>query len=213
MADFQELLQKVSRKQGALRNKLFGSPIGGKKVFGIGLNKTGTSTLGACFSTLGFRHLYDVHRLTQYYFDGDLESIFKVIEGHDSFEDWPIPLIYKELYERFGEEALFVLTLRKTPEVWLNSLSRHAKRINHEGARNIRKNIYGYESPDGHEAEHLKIYDAHTASVIEFFEQKGARDQLLVICWENGDDWTQLCDFFGVSKPWVSFPHVNKGGK
>lgn len=210
MPSLEEYLQKIGRKQGALRRAVRGSPIGKTKVFGIGLNKTGTSTLGACFRTLGFRHLYDVQQLTKFYFNKDFDSIYDVMEGYDSFEDWPIPLMYEELFERYGKDAKFILTMRKTPEVWVKSLSKHAKRINFEGARNIRRNIYGFEAPDGHEAEHIAFYEKHNREVVKFFEDRGALDQLLVVCWEDGHGWDELCGFFGISKPWYSFPHINK---
>lgn len=212
MPDVSELLQKISRKQGLVRNKLLGSPLGKKKVFGIGLNKTGTSTLGACLRTLGFNHLYDVQRLSKFHFDGDHASLFNIVDQYDSFEDWPIPLIYKELNDRYGDDALFILTERITPEAWVNSLSRHAKRINFEGARALRTKIYGYEGPDGHEDEHIAFYNRHNAEVVDYFKERGEQDRLVTLCWEKGDDWDTLCGFLGVKKPWVKFPHVNKGG-
>lgn len=213
MITFEEALQKLGRKQGALRRRILGAPLGETKIFGIGLNKTGTSTLGACFRTLGFRHLYDVQRLSRFYFNEDYDSIYDVMTGYDSFEDWPIPLMYQQLHERYGSQAKFILTKRKTPDVWVKSLSKHAKRINFEGARNLRRNIYGYEAPDGHEAEHIDFYENHNRSVVEYFAQQNASDQLLTVCWEDGDGWDELCGFLGLPKPWYAFPHVNKAPK
>ena len=57
------------------------------KVFGIGLNKTGTSTLGACLTTLGYRHrsysLRQVQRLRTQQWDALLADY----AAADSFDD------------------------------------------------------------------------------------------------------------------------------
>ena len=86
------------------------------KVFGIGLNRTGTSTLGACFNHFGFNHLSLDRNSFENYKKQDFHSIYNRIEKFDSFEDWPWPLIYKEIDKRFPDSK-FILTLRKTPEI------------------------------------------------------------------------------------------------
>src|SRR5579859_2611094 len=100
------------------------------KIFGIGLNKTGTTTLGACLTRLGYRHGSCRRDLLIAYREGRLDEIFAETDRLDSFEDWPYPLIYRELFFRYGEGAKFILTRRATPRIWLRSLMRHALRTN-----------------------------------------------------------------------------------
>lgn len=60
---------------------------GRPKVFGIGLNKTGTTTLAACLKILGYdRHCGYSHDLLEQYRSGKLELIFATLDVHDSFE-------------------------------------------------------------------------------------------------------------------------------
>ena len=71
------------------------------KVFGIGLNKTGTTTLASCLIELGYRHMSVRRDLLVGWFNGNLEPLFQVCDEYDSFEDWPYPLAYKELFYRY----------------------------------------------------------------------------------------------------------------
>ena len=69
------------------------------KVFGIGLNKTGTKTLGVCLNQLGYKHKSVDKHAFEIYKQGDLNSLFEIIDEYNSFEDWPWPPIYKEAYK------------------------------------------------------------------------------------------------------------------
>lgn len=56
------------------------------KVFGIGLNKTGTTSLAACLEILGYRRHMSCNRdLLAGYRRGDLEPLFAAADAHDSF--------------------------------------------------------------------------------------------------------------------------------
>ena len=77
------------------------------KVIGIGLNKTGTTTLAKGLHVLGYqKHVSVRGDLLAKYKNGDLEEIFEVVEENESFEDWPWPLMYKELFSGSGEEPV-----------------------------------------------------------------------------------------------------------
>ncbi len=163
------------------------------KIFGVGLNKTGTTTLGSCFSSLGFRHLSVRRDLVWAWRDGDLEKIFTAIDGHDSFEDWPYPLIYRELAGRYPD-AKFILTVRSSPEIWLESITSHAMRIKANGE--VRKLIYGAAYPQNAPERYLAFYKRHNSDVPAFLG-----DRVRQLCWETGDGWSELCSFIGVPQP------------
>jgi hypothetical protein len=181
------------------------------KLFGIGLNKTGTTTLGECARILGYRHVACRRDLLIRLRQGSLEELLAVADAHDAFEDWPWPLVYKELFRRYGDRARYVLTVRRTPEAWLRSLKNHALLTLPE--EHCRLLAYGYAYPHGFEAEHLAIYARHNAEVVAFFASEGASHLLATLCWEEGHGWAELCRLLGRSVPDVPFPHANRTRK
>ena len=178
------------------------------KIFGIGLNKTGTTSLKQAFVQLGFRHLDRKPRLFKHWKKREFEQIFDWIEDYETFEDWPWPLMVPELLERYPD-AKFILTRRTDARTWVESLKRQAEKTNPDN--NPRKVIYGHSYPHGHEAAHIAFYEKHLEKVRAFFANKPA--QLSEFCWEEGDSWPDICAFLGVDQPRKPFPHANKSKK
>jgi len=178
------------------------------KIFGIGLNKTGTTTLGRCAKILGYRYTEcDRGLLEDVILRNDFTRIRQTVERFDLFEDWPWPLIYKDL-DRMYPGSRFILTTRKNENVWLDSLKSHSMRTS--PLQHCRKLAYGYNFPHGHEQEHLELYRRHNDNVRAYFKDRD-RD-FLEICWENGDGFEKLCKFLGREVPAVPLPHANKKG-
>ncbi|MGW8159184.1 sulfotransferase family protein [Desulfoprunum sp.] len=176
------------------------------KIFGIGLNKTGTTTLGRCGKILGYRYTEcDRGLLEDVVLRNDFARIGQTVERFDLFEDWPWPLIYKDL-DRMYPGSRFILTIRKNENVWLDSLKSHSLRT--PPLQHCRKLAYGYNFPHGHEQEHLELYRRHNDNVRAYFKDRD-RD-FLEICWENGDGFEKLCNFLGREVPAVPLPHANK---
>lgn len=174
-----------------------------RKVFGVGLNKTGTTTLGICMKTFGYKHLSHSEELTRLYSEGKLEELMNVARSYDSFEDWPWPLMYKELAVEFPD-AKFVLTMRSSDLVWLKSLTIHSYKL--PPKENYHELVYGYKYPLGHRQYHLDFYNKHNADVIEYFRDQPGR--LLVVSWNEKSRWDELCSFLDEATPEVPFPHV-----
>ncbi|PSQ96749.1 MAG: hypothetical protein BRD55_05595 [Bacteroidetes bacterium SW_9_63_38] len=174
------------------------------KVFGIGLNKTGTTTLARCFRILGFCHTSCDLELTRAYQRGHLRPLFDHAGQFDSFEDWPWPLVYEEMDRRY-ENTKFILTQRSDAEAWYDSLKRHALRT---GPTEYREIVYGHSMPFGKREEHLRMYHRHNEAVQNYFSDRP--EDLLVACWEK-DGWEKLCSFLSKDVPTKAFPHANKG--
>jgi hypothetical protein len=174
------------------------------KVFGVGLNKTGTKSLAASLERFGSCGCnYDL-ALTRAVMEGRMAPVWRTVRRYDCFEDWPWPLIYRELDQRYPGSK-FILTIRLSSEIWMKSLMKHAERI---GPTEFRKLVYGYEMPHGHEEEHIRFYEEHNRAVRNYFRERP--DQFLEVCWEKGDGWPEICSFLGV--PLVTdepFPHLN----
>ncbi|MGQ3136707.1 sulfotransferase family protein [Phenylobacterium sp.] len=176
------------------------------KVFCVGLGKTGTSTFGAAMKMLGYRHYCRPRLLLKMGPGRDLALARDVLERHDSFDDFPWPLVFRELDAAYPD-AKFVLTVRKDSQTWLRSLVSHAQRT---GANAMKKAAYGHRTPIGAEDAHVAFYEAHNAAVIDHFSDRPGK--LLTVCWEQGDGWRELCEHLGVQPPAEApFPMANAG--
>lgn len=177
------------------------------KVFGIGLSKTGTTSLGVALSQLGFYHLHgpDVNSIG-YWQKEDWKKLRERIEAYDSFEDWPWGLLYEKIDEWFPDSK-FILTKRSSPEVWFES-SVEFRKV--KGPSPLRKSIFGFSQPlPKNKGPHIMFYKSHLNEVRKYFHDKP--NKLLEVCWEEGDGWKELCDFLEVKTiPNKLFPHKNR---
>lgn len=176
------------------------------KVVGVGLNKTGTKTLAHYLEGWGLRHrTFDLPSF-HLYRNGEIARLLDEMADWDSFEDWPWPLIYREIDERYPD-ARFVLTVRESPEVWYRSLCRMAVRIG--PLADFEQYIYGHAMPQGHRDEHLAFYRAHNQAVADHFRQRPGK--LLTICWKDPEAPERLAAFLGRELPKAPPVHVNRG--
>lgn len=179
------------------------------KVFGIGWAKTGTTSLGSAFKVLGFDHRSQDLGLVKHVREGDLSRIIDVARSKESFEDWPWIILYRELDEAFPDSR-FVLTTRK-PERWLRS---YRNMLAGQGRTSkelieIRRTLYGLPFPDVPDSQLLERFLGHNAEVMRYFHNR--RENLLIVDWEKGDGWAELCGFLGRNIPDEPFPHANRG--
>lgn len=179
------------------------------KIFGVGLNKTGTTSLGNALEVLGYKnHISCNWPLTKLWSENNISPILEEAEKYNNFEDWPWPLLYKELYEAF-EDAKFILTTRSSADEWYTSLCNHALRT---GPTEYRKKIFGHYMPYDYKDHHINFYNKHNEDVINFFN-KHAPEKLLVINFKDGHNWEKLCDFLNVEIPETAFPFLNRDNK
>lgn len=192
-----------------LRALLAGPRTPRPKVFGLGLSKTGTKSLGAALTMLGFRNKsYDSELLTAWS-TGNKMRLFEVIGRYDSFEDWPFPLAFREIMDRFGDSSRYVLTVRKEPKIWLESLKTHALRSPPKNRR-FRQMAYGHDYPQGAEEEHLSYYERHNAEVRLEIKRRNLSHVFAELCWERGDGWPQICRLIESEPPNRPFPYANR---
>ena len=185
-------------------------PVRKSKIIGIGLPKTGTTSLGYCFRRLGFKHRsYDMD-LAVNVKRNNLAPVLEEAEKYEAFEDWPWFAIYRELDQRFPKSK-FILTLRKDTETYVTSLKAHHER---EGIR--RKDfvkphwwneVQGVEPSEWDYEKSAQRYERHNREVLEYFADRIDKD-LLVVCWEKGDSWAKLCAFLNKRQPNEPFPHL-----
>ena len=168
------------------------------KIFGIGLPKTGSSSLKHALWELGFKKggVYLMDDPDAEVFVGDYNCL-------------PMGK-YKSLDEKYPD-ARFILTARQTPETWYTSVERWAEKYkDHEGLRKQRKSMYGYEMPV--REPFIRMYEDHLDNVWDYFANKYPEDwetKLLQVSWDSGDGWLTLCQFLGAPVPEKDFPHKN----
>lgn len=147
--------------------------------------------------------------LHERWFAGDLEALFAVTDAYDCVEDWPFLAAYRELMDRYGASARYVLTLRSNPDIWLDSLIAHAERISPEHEVH-RRMAFGYGNPKEHRSEYLSYYDRHNAGVRAAIAERGLEYCFAELSWEKGDGWNALCKLIGREPPDRPFPHCNQ---
>lgn len=175
------------------------------KVIGVGLNKTGTKTLMKYLKGMGLRHhSYDLECFKAYQI-GNWDYLFGLMEHYDSFEDWPWPLMYKEIDQRFPD-AVFILTVRKNADTWYKSLCKMAVRMG--PLTDFEKHIYGYSMPHGRKQEHIDIYNRHNREVEAYFKDRPGK--LLKVCWGEGDSAEEVARFLNKEVPELAQVHSNK---
>ena len=79
-------------------------PVRSTKVVGIGLPKTGTTSLGYCLRRLGYKHrTYDMH-LAAKVKTNQVPEVMREAEKYESFEDWPWFMLYREFDQKFPRQ-------------------------------------------------------------------------------------------------------------
>jgi sulfotransferase family protein len=178
------------------------------KVFGIGLPKTGTTSLGYCFRRFGFKHrTFDMDLAVQVK-RNQLEPVLQEAAKFETFEDWPWFAIYRELDQRFPDSK-FILTVRKDTATYVASLKGHHERqgIRKEGFVKPHwwDEVQGMEPGAWDYEKSARRYERHNREVLEYFADRVNKD-LLVVCWEQGDGWTELSRFLNKRQPDEPFP-------
>ncbi len=184
--------------------------VAGEKVFCIGLGRTGTTTFGECMGRLGRRHLgwsrgdgglrRDLGLLAMI----DYDAFTRFIDLFESADDYPIPLLYRQLADTYPT-ARFVLTTRLSAARWADSIIKefNRKKMNEGDNTWYEGDLY---APD-RRTRLVVRYDKHLDEVRQFF---AGSNRFLEVCWEQGDGWEKICRFLGCSAPPGLFPHVNQ---
>lgn len=166
------------------------------KIFGIGLSKTGTTSLAKALELLGFRVDHRggafVHRTPAElaHLDGATDEL---------------ATSYRLLDERYPG-AKFILTIRAS-ESWLKSCSHHFRQPLEPGTWGTQQIEALYGTTVFDREKFLAGYARHRREVEEYFRHRP--HDLLVIDVSAGEGWGRLCPFLGRPIPAESFPKEN----
>lgn len=183
------------------------------RIFGIGMHKTGTTTLHHALQILGYDSFHwGTGEAPIIWQEMTQEGRSKKLEQWYALSDLPIPLLYKQLdYAYPGSK--FILTLRDEAD-WLKSVE---KLWDHKSnptrwlwdvypfTNRIHRELYGQKHFD--KEVMLARYRRHNAEVMEYFRNRS--EDLLVMNIDTRLGWSWLCDFLRVEHPDVPYPNSN----
>jgi hypothetical protein len=182
-----------------MRRLKYGKPT--HKVFCVGLQKTGTTSLQYALSLLGYR-------VAGYMSSRELggpttmqDRAFRLLPQFDAFADNPWPLYFKE-FDSMLPGSKFILTSRE-PEKWYESLCKHF------GDKSIPTHewIYGAPTPIGNKALYMDKLMEHQEEVRSYFYRRDT--DFIEFDVTRGDGWDKLARFLGKKAPTGSFPQLN----
>lgn len=166
------------------------------KIFGIGLPKTGQTSLVAAMRILDYKTCSYPYNKSQ-------------IEENDFSLDLPVLVNYKKLDKKYPNSK-FIFTVRDY-DSWLKSIRNHYRR--YPASKRYLAQLYFRLKFWGTEHFNKRLmtekYYQHIKDVYNYFE--GREDQLLIINICEREGWKKLCPFLNkkiVKKP---FPKVNVG--
>jgi hypothetical protein len=199
------------------RNFDFSAPIELKpvptRIFGIGMHKTGTTSLHTALVILGFdsAHWKSARWAKRIWQEMSNGGSSRTLERSYALCDLPIPLMYQELDEVYPGSK-FILTVRDEVK-WIESVRNHwdheknpfrAKWNDDPFTHKAHKLLYGQK---GFDAElFLNRYRRHNAEVFDYFERRGRMDDLCILDMGTENAWPELCRFLGKPLPDVPYP-------
>ncbi len=185
------------------------------RIFGIGMQRTGTTSLHEAFRTLGYdaAHWKSAEWAQMIWREINRWGRSRTLEQEYALCDNPIPILYKELDKAYPGSK-FVLTVRNEDD-WIKSVAtfwtyegnRHRWTWDEDGfSHKMHGIIYGTTEFD--EQIFRERYRKHNHDVMKYFHGRSDLGKLEI---EKATSISGLCRFLGapiVNKP---FPHANRG--
>lgn len=180
------------------------------KVFGLGLSRTGTTSLGAALNQLCINTIHYPHDAVTQRELGMSSGVLSILNKYQGIVDISVVPFYRQL-DRAYPGSKFILTVRDVAG-WLRSIGNHfAKQAEvwpslDPQFRAFTSFIVGlvYGSMKFDAARFQNVYEEHLADVRHYFRCRP--DDLLVLNITEGDAWEQLCPFLNVPAPEEAFP-------
>ena len=196
------------------------NPNSEKKIFCIGLSRTGTKSLTVALYILGYNIIHypsDEATLNEL-IAGNFN--FSVLEDYDGISDITVSPYYAQLYKLFPNSK-FILTVRNK-EDWLGSFEKHwsdrppfddptQNPTYMKVRRLLRASVYG--SYKFNRDRMAYVYDLHKKNVLDFFKNKPG--SLLVLNIFKKKAWKKLCKFLDEPrlKSFQDFPNIKTNEK
>jgi len=206
--------------------------MGKQKIFVIGINKTGTTSLNKALVDLGIvvASEREAKSLFTSWRDRDFDPIVKFCKRAQAFQDSPFSFPYTYIIlDQAYPDSKFILTIRDNDEQWYQSITRfHSKlwgdnngappskeqlqeAVNSYKGRpwDVNRALFNTPEFDPYKKEILlDFYNSHNKSVIEYF--KVSPDKLLVLNLSDKKSYQKFIEFIGEDSLYSDFPWENK---
>lgn len=183
------------------------------RIFGIGMQRTGTTSLHEAFKMLGFDsgHWKSGEWARAIWWEMNKWGRSKTLEQDYALTDNPIPILYEKLDKAYPGSK-FILTVRDE-DAWIRSIetfwtyegNRHRWTWDIDGfSHKMHAIIYGVTEFD--EQIFRERYRRHNAEVIRYFN---GRSDFMVLDINERAHMSTLCRFLNVPVINKAFPHRN----
>ncbi|MDF1859533.1 MAG: hypothetical protein P1U87_04925 [Verrucomicrobiales bacterium] len=201
------------------------------KVFCIGRNKTGTTTMAAALKLLGYNMPRERQQLPllDAWARRDFGPVIEFCRNYDALQDMPFsyPFTFQALDQAFPGSK-FILTVRSSADEWYESLTRfHTKLLGTEGVPTmqdlethphavrwrmleVQRLMFGADESSLYDRDlYQKHYERHNETVIDYFRNRS--EDLLVLNLADRRGWDPICQFLERPEPeGVGFPWENR---
>lgn len=203
-----------------------------KKIFVIGRNKTGTTSVAKALADGGYR--VGDQRQAEWLMDDwiarDFRRIARYCRTADAFQDVPFSLAYtyQAMDQAFPGQAKFILTVRDNAEQWYESLVRYHSRLLQLPYCPPRvadlqafpyvypgwlwrqqEIVYGATESSVYDRElYMQHYREHNRAIMTYFRHR-PRD-LLVLNLAEESASERLCRFLDLPTGAIEIPHLNR---
>lgn len=172
------------------------------KLFGIGLPRTGTTSL---YQALNQLDISCIHFPFDLYVNSEDRSL---LTQYKAFVDAPIPLLYQDLDQAYPG-AGFILTKRPL-EPWLKSmcwLLDEGRRIWEWKPEYDAYHQTFFGASDFDVQRYQEKYEAYHSEVLDYFSD---RENLLILDLEKGYGYEELCQFLEIPVYSAPYPRGNE---
>jgi hypothetical protein len=187
------------------------------KIFCIGMNKTGTSSLHQAFLNLGYK---SIHQIPDNISVKDRPIISKKINNNiryllknnkpplSNIDNYTVymdilPIVQNfKIFNQWYPGSKFIYTDRNTDE-WIQSRIKHIER----NIKKKEKNVYDGPFLTIDEEEWRKEKEEHYNDVMSYFKDNLSNLLIMDIC--SGDGYEKLCPFLNIPILKETFPKEN----
>lgn len=177
-----------------------------QKVFCIGFQKTGTTSMESALGLMKYRVASVFGRDMPL---ATLQNSFaqrglEIAREHDAVQDMPWPLLFEDL-DRTFPNSKFILTVRDEDAWWSSILGHFGRNVDV-----MQQLVYGSDAgaPFGNERRYRRVYREHNNRVRDYFA--GREDDFLELNFSGPIGWVEICEFLGQSVPDRPFPRSNQ---
>ncbi|KIJ48072.1 hypothetical protein M422DRAFT_777946 [Sphaerobolus stellatus SS14] len=199
------------------------------KIIGLGLGRTGTSSLLIAFESLGIKPAYHmfsiIKRKSKEEFDqwtkialegGTVEEIRTLLDPYPVILDYPAAMFPELVYEAYPDAKFILASTVRDPAKWALSVQNTFGKSREQyrtapSSDPFWQAWYEFVTKIVDEWFHSGVRYTHGAEEFvkhrERVKKAVPADKLLI--YEVGEGWDRLTEFIGIGTPTESFPHVN----